>query len=877
MRRRHYWIMGLVLVGLCFSLTLKPMINRAVATVPVGQVSPYQQEKQGGEFYTQENWQKALEIWQEAFENYQAKGNSVDQGRVLSKLALAYAQLGQWEAAHNTIQESLRILKSEESGDNLAQAFNNQGILYLNQGNAQQALLSWEQAETLYRQQDNASGKVRAQINQAKALQMLGYYPRACDQVLEALNVNQIACREISPEDVRKLWENLPQSLSDLDISALLALSDLLRTLGQFEESLLITAQLEQALPSQQFQGILWLNAGKTLQLQNNGSGAIAAYQRAFQETTDNLVKLDSQLLQMGFLIKNKKYDEAITLIPSTKALLSQLQLSQIQITHQLNFIANLIRLKTLANVAPETLPSWEEISKLSQENWENTKKIGNQRDQAYALGLLGRIYEKNQQWQLAQQLTNQALFLSQTLNAPEMVYLWEWQLGRIWRGQQEREKAIEVYLQAINIHSRISGEIAANQEAQFAFQERGENLYREAVSFLLQPDENGQIAQEDLRRALNVMEKLQVAELNNFFRDICTDLTSTDIENIDPHAAIVYPMILNDRLGIIVSIDRQPLNYYEIRQPRAEIEKTIEAFRNSIVVRSRREFIEPGATLYDWLIRPAIATLNAHQIKTLVFVLDGNLRNIPMGALVDTQVSTDNPSKPYQYLIEQYQVALTPGLQLFPSQPSLRESLKVLAGGLTEAQGDAIPLEYVEKELNVLKQYISPNSVILRNEEFTAQRLQEEILNNPFPIVHLASHGFFSANLDNTYIQTWNGVITIRALGNLLQLSQLIRTQAIELLVLSACETATGDQRAALGLAGVAVRSGARSTLATLWSVNDQATAELMGQFYRSLTQKDSVSVAQALQEAQLKLLQDRWYEHPFYWAPYILVGNWL
>ena len=92
----------------------------------------------------------------------------------------------------------------------------------------------------------------------------------------------------------------------------------------------------------------------------------------------------------------------------------------------------------------------------------------------------------------------------------------------------------------------------------------------------------------------------------------------------------------------------------------------------------------------------------------------------------------------------------------------------------------------------------------------------------------------------------------------------------------MSACQTAAGDTQAALGLAGVAVRSGARSTVATLWSIQDNSTAELMTQFYRVLKNSE-ISKAEALRQAQLSLLRDPKYQHPFYWSAFVLVGNWL
>jgi CHAT domain-containing protein len=101
-------------------------------------------------------------------------------------------------------------------------------------------------------------------------------------------------------------------------------------------------------------------------------------------------------------------------------------------------------------------------------------------------------------------------------------------------------------------------------------------------------------------------------------------------------------------------------------------------------------------------------------------------------------------------------------------------------------------------------------------------------------------------------------------------------RDQSVELLTLSACQTAAGDDRAALGLAGVAVKAGARSAVATLWFINDQASSQLVTEFYRQL-QNPEISKAQALQQAQLMLVNDRRYQHPGYWSPFLLIGNWL
>jgi len=145
-----------------------------------------------------------------------------------------------------------------------------------------------------------------------------------------------------------------------------------------------------------------------------------------------------------------------------------------------------------------------------------------------------------------------------------------------------------------------------------------------------------------------------------------------------------------------------------------------------------------------------------------------------------------------------------------------------------------------------------------------------------PFNVVHLATHGQFSSDADKTFILTWDDRIKVKQLSAILRDRDSAEATPLELLVLSACQTASGDKRAALGLAGVAVRSGARSTLATLWSVSDEAASTLMPRFYQELTVPGTTK-AQALQRAQLSLLKDPRFQLPLYWAPFVLVGNWL
>ncbi|NER26022.1 MAG: CHAT domain-containing protein, partial [Symploca sp. SIO1C2] len=152
----------------------------------------------------------------------------------------------------------------------------------------------------------------------------------------------------------------------------------------------------------------------------------------------------------------------------------------------------------------------------------------------------------------------------------------------------------------------------------------------------------------------------------------------------------------------------------------------------------------------------------------------------------------------------------------------------------------------------------------------------QSQLQQQSYPIVHIATHGKFGADRQTTFLVGYDQKISIEALDNLLRSRR--RGQPVELLTLSACQTAAGDDRSTLGLAGVAVRAGVGSALATLWYINDESTVPLIEEFYQQLSQPN-VTKAEALRTAQLRMIADQEfdYNHPAVWSPFILIGNWL
>jgi CHAT domain-containing protein len=330
-----------------------------------------------------------------------------------------------------------------------------------------------------------------------------------------------------------------------------------------------------------------------------------------------------------------------------------------------------------------------------------------------------------------------------------------------------------------------------------------------------------------------------------------------------------VYPMLLSHRLAIVLELpdSNHPLLYAETLISRQTVEATLRQLRQDLAEPDRTpEAIAGLNQVYQWVIAPFNSVLTANpDIKTLAFVPDGELRNIPMAALFDGK----------QYLIANYAVAVAPRLDLFNPTPRSGK-LKVFLGGIGEAQqleNRSFPrIENLLPELLTIQAIVDADPPLL-DDAFTESNLEKQLENQPFSAIHLKTHGIFSSDPEETFIVAYRELLTGSDLGRLIQTGQ-VGTTAIELLVLSACSTAQGDNRAVLGLSGTAVQAGARSVISTLWDAQDLPNTQLMIHFYEAL-QNPTLSRSQALRQAQLYLI-NQGYRTPHIWATYALVGNW-
>jgi CHAT domain-containing protein len=335
----------------------------------------------------------------------------------------------------------------------------------------------------------------------------------------------------------------------------------------------------------------------------------------------------------------------------------------------------------------------------------------------------------------------------------------------------------------------------------------------------------------------------------------------------------LLSTVVLEDQTAVILTLPDGSRKYEWISLTQSRLTEEINAYRRDLEVDFRRYNPQQAQRLYELLIRPFEDVLAEANVETLVFVQDGILRSVPMSALHDGT----------QFLIQKYAVAYTPSLELTSLNPLNPQDLRALAAGLTtESPTDSeagffTALDNVEAEILAIKAEL-PDSVTLLGSEFSLEQLENTLASDDFPILHIATHGVFGTEADDTFLVTGENPenkLTLTDLDRLLR--QVKADRSVELLVLTACTTAVGDDRAALGLAGVAAQAGVRSVLASLWFVNDAATASLVETFYDSL-KNVQVSKAKALQQAQIKLIETQGeFARPAYWAPFVLVGSWL
>ncbi len=882
-RSRVHRLLGLFIssIMLCFCFS---------RVVTAQTVNPAQLVEQGVQSYRAGEYQTAVDRWQMALEVYKKQpAKAAEVTLVQENLARAQQQMGQSDAALNAWERVTAYYRQTQDLKALGRSLTEQAQVYSSLGQSRKAielLCGQEKQEKPLKAIDhlvclpesavNLARTKKDETGEAAALGSLGdaYRLRGEYQAAIVLLESRLAFTAETPTYQIALRHSLGNAYSSL---------------AQVSYRRAESAQQRGNRDEAERQKQLGLTAdGKALgylqdslnraQSQNDWSGAlrslisaIPAYYRtsldeaakqAHQQAVDLLPKLPASRERVYAAIDLARLLQPITIKPasSRRECLSPNLASQAEVL-----------LKQAVDMA---------------------QQLQDRRAESFALGAWGHVEECRGHQEQALRLTEQArLAADQSLKAKDSLYLWEWQTGRMLTKQGNNDKAIAAYKRAIATLESIRSDIlSANRDLQFDFRETIDPIYRELVALQLEQQQplqtkaNEPPPKDNLQAILGTIDSLQVAELQNYFGNDCVIVAANTSSagasgtgaRRDPSAAVINTFILDDRVAIILSLPNgqtqvktHPISREDLTKQINDFRSELESYENDL----RGYDPKLAQDIYKWLISPFADDLKQAKIKTLVFVQDGILRSVPMAALHDGT----------QFLIQNYAIATTPSFSATDTKPFNRNGLRVLALGLTQEaivdQQTFPALTNVREEITGIQEQI-PGSKPLLDDAFTPTSMEKELGQTVFPIIHLATHGNFGTDPEETFIVTGNNQkLRLNELDRLIRQTTLNR-EPLELLALTACETAVGDDRAALGLAGVAIQAGARSALASLWSIDDAATAQVAKAFYAKLTDT-SLNKAQALQWAQKALIEqasltDQRLAHPAHWAPFVLIGNW-
>lgn len=539
----------------------------------------------------------------------------------------------------------------------------------------------------------------------------------------------------------------------------------------------------------------------------------------------------------------------------------------------------SLISLGHLAQRLALAVP--EERSALIQSGYQTltqarvlAEAMGEVRAKADAAGYMGELYATEMRYPDAESLFHQALFFAAQTEAPELSARWQWQLGRVLEAQERIEEAAGSYRKALEQLASIRSALVFGQRGYpRAFRATVGAMYLDLAALLLHQASGTSVPVERnaiLREVRDVMERFRAAELQSYFLDECVTALqertrAMDIDKlIGPGTAMLYSIVFPERIVLLLSLGQGQIKPFEVRVDAVELHETVAAFRKQLTgAGNPRKLRQYGWQLYQWLIQPIAKELEARAIHTLVVAPDEALRSAPFAALYDGR----------DFLVQRYAIGITPGLTLTEPETFATGQDQALLAGLSEGVQGFGPLPNVSDEIKSVASLYGGTQ--LMNESFVKSRIQAEIERKPYSVIAFATHARIDSDPRKSYLLTYEDRITLDELDRFVRTSQ-FRGQPVDLMVLSACETAEGDERAALGLAGVALKAGARSVMASLWAVSDVSTSRLVALFFENL-KNAKLTKAQALQRAQQHLLAEGEYKHPFYWAPFVLIGNWL
>lgn len=403
---------------------------------------------------------------------------------------------------------------------------------------------------------------------------------------------------------------------------------------------------------------------------------------------------------------------------------------------------------------------------------------------------------------------------------------------------------------------------------------------------------------EDNVTTAVSEIEAMWGKQYQDYFRRSFPDtsITATDIANTLSKAAkqtgnrsaLIYIVPMEEQLELVIITPGNKAVHKRISQANSQkLFEQVEELKKNITTPSLRDaktYLPAAEKLYQWMIKPLETELKTNKVNNLILCMGVGLRTLPIAALHDGK----------NFLIEKYSLTRIPAFKLTDTLYTDLKNSQVLAMGASQFK-EQNPLPAVPLELSTITEKFWKGKEFL-NQDFTLINLQAQRKEADFKIIHLATHADFqSGTSKNSYVQFWDSKLTLD------QMSKLgWNNPPVELLVLSACRTAIGNEQAELGFAGLAVQSGVKSAIASLWYISDEGTLALMTQLYHHL--QTAPIKAEALREAQIAMLKGQVYlengqlrtnqgnialppelaeienknfSHPYYWAAFTVVGS--
>lgn len=836
-------------------------------------MSPRQWVQEGIDAYQAGNYQEAVKIWKKALS---ASSEPQEKQIILENLATAYQKLNQNEQVFETLEKLEKYAIKTGNKGKLSQILTQKAQIYLNIGQPQTAIALLCASTDEKTCQPNTALAISRQIEdtsiERSALGILAEAYRFSGKYDQSIQTLETALSLPSTEAQTSLKQSLGNSYT---------------ARGQLSQLRAKSAEKQDH------------NRSNTFQKQ-----AISDYQQATKNfranlngSEDPLTKLENllNLIRLSYYSQNfqiispqqrqNDLQQALILLPmvpqNVTTVYASIDLASLP-AFSLALSTPLIQCPTQWQ-----LSDYQRLSILDNA-LTIAKNLNNPRVESFALGAIGHFYECLGRTKEALTLTQKAILVAnQDLNTKDGLYLLEWQKGRIFQAKGQFNLAVNAYQNAYNTLENIRSDLLTTEkDVQLDFRDSIEPIYRQLAQLKLQLADSQSLSsiqqKQELKEVLKIIDHLRLAELQNYLGNDCflrIDAPVSQPISAFPQTAIINYLMFQEKTAIIIILPDQSIKIHWIKQNKANIIENIAQFRQNLL----DGFLTLGdydtslsETLYSQIIRPFETDLQEYDVKNLVFIQDSPFRPIPMAALHDGK----------QFLIEKYAVSTTPSLSLtFLQKRTLSDNKTLILGVTEESQidGQIFPsLDNIPLEIATISQQF-PNHQLLVNQQFNPQTLTQTLDNADYSIIHIATHAQFGTIPDDTFLVAGNNdKIALKSLENTLRLLE-SGSNSVELLTLTACETAEGDERSALGLAGVAIQAGVQSAIASLWPVSDQSTLQLILAFYDNLI-NSGVNKAEALREAQIQLIQaqsnpdiNNQYSHPVYWSSFILIGNWL